>query len=136
MSVTQPIIHDEPEWGSVEGYLETLREKAAQGWDLYPYAYGLATSTASSPTHPVEERIRRIANLDAAMQAINEERRARYEAAAGPVHFLEADSDGDDDDRMACGQRFGDAVKTGFYTGVAAKVTCPECRPVADVWSD
>lgn len=53
-----------------------------------------------------------------------------------PVHYLEADSDGDDDDRMACGQRVGDAVKTGSYTGVAAKVTCSGCRPVADVWSD
>ena len=52
------------------------------------------------------------------------------------VHYLEAGSDGDGDDRMACGLRFGDAVKTSAYTGVAAKVTCPKCRPVADVWSE
>lgn len=74
--MTQPT----PAWGSVEGYLETLREKEAAGWDLYPYAFGIATSTASNPTHPAEERIRRIANLDAAMKVINEERRAAYEA--------------------------------------------------------
>lgn len=52
------------------------------------------------------------------------------------VHYLEPGSDGYADDRMACGQRFGDAVKTGSYTGVLAKVTCPGCRPVADEWSD
>ncbi len=78
--VTQPIIHDEPAWGSVEGYLQDLREIAANGHELYPYAFGVATETASNLAYPVEERIRRIANLDAAMQTINAERRAAYEA--------------------------------------------------------
>lgn len=75
--MTQPT----PAWGSVEGYLETLREIEAKGWELYPYAFGMAISTASNPTHPPKERIRRIANLDAAMHTINAERRAAYEAA-------------------------------------------------------
>ena len=52
------------------------------------------------------------------------------------VHYLEPGSDGDDDDRMACGQRFRDAVKTGAYTGVPGDVTCSGCRLVADEWSE
>lgn len=49
------------------------------------------------------------------------------------VHFLEPGVDGDDDDRMACGERFGDAVKTGAFTGVEADVTCPACRTSAQL---
>ncbi len=123
--MTQPIIPDEPVWGSVEGYLETLREKDAQGWDLYAYAFGIAASTATGPSHSAEERIQRIANLATAMDLVNH-----------PVHFLEPGSDGDDDDQMACGMRFGTAVINGSYTGRPVDVTCPGCRPVADVWAD
>jgi hypothetical protein len=82
--MTQSIIHDQPAspaWGSVDGYLETLREVEAKGWELYPYAFGIATSTASNPTYSAEERLRRIANLETAMDTLNAERRAAYEAA-------------------------------------------------------
>lgn len=123
--VTQPIIPDQPAWGSVEGYLEVLREKIAGGGELYPYAFGIATATAANATHSAEERVRRIANLAIAMDVINH-----------PVHFLEPGSDGNDDDQMACGMRFGTAVINGSYTGVSADVTCPGCRPTADVWAE
>jgi hypothetical protein len=49
------------------------------------------------------------------------------------VHYPEPGVDGDDDDRMACGERFGDAVKTGGFTGVEADVTCPACRASAQL---
>jgi hypothetical protein len=54
--------------------------------------------------------------------------------APAPVHYLEYGVDGDDDDRMACGQRFGDAVKKGQFSGDPDQVTCPACLPTAALY--
>lgn len=140
MSVTQPIIPDRPEFGSVEDFIDTIRHTTPDLSGLYPATVGVFEGIArrTGMGYSDAEVVRHMANAVAAFKRLQRERLVSVHAALNPapVHYLEPGSDGDDDDRMGCGQRFGDAVKTGSYTGVLAKVTCPGCRPVADEWSD
>lgn len=67
---------DKPEPGSVEDYVQMLREADTKGAYLYAYAYGFVAQLVGDTFYTAEERVRRIGNLDTALRTVRAEQRA------------------------------------------------------------
>ena len=138
--MTQPSIPDQPPFGSVEEFVDIIRSTTPDLSGLHQAACGVfeGVSNRARLGYGDAEVVRHLTNAVAAYKTLQAERLTDIFAVldSTPVHYLEPGYAGDDDDRMACGLRFGDAVKTSAYTGVPGDVTCSGCRPVADEWSE
>lgn len=145
MSVTQPIIHDPNGYEAVVAELRRI----ADALETVPPGFG--PSYVSFTIHA--GRSFDLAAVDAVALAVLGKKGAPRNVGAGkchhhassaftPVnisiyqqipetHYLEPGVDGDDDDLMACGLAFRDAVKDGEFSGRPEQVTCPACRSSA-----